>query len=49
MSRRALLKEDQSAELSIAFIDEISSVHEEKARRLSMHLVSEVYLDSHYF
>ena len=40
---------DQSAELSMAFIDEISSVHEQKARHLSVHLVSEVYLDAHYF
>ena len=40
---------DQSAELSMAFVDEISSVHEQKARRLSVHLVSGVYLDAHYF
>ena len=40
---------DQSAALSMAFINEISSVHEQKARRLSVHLVSGVYLDSHYF
>ena len=40
---------DRSAELSMAFIDEISSVHEQKARHLSVDLVSEVYLDAHYF
>ena len=40
---------DQSAELSMAFFDEISSVHEQKARSVSVHLVSGVYLDAHYF
>ena len=33
-------EKDQSAELSKAFFDGISSEHEQKARRVSVHLVS---------
>ena len=40
---------DQSAELSMAFFDEISGVHEQKIRYMSVHLVAGVYLDAHYF